>query len=169
MLLTGGSCSGKTMTLAPQCSFSTVSQKVGDTIGMRIDPFNIHIMEKMLLNPTNDIITEVYYSDKENNTTTILLEGSEITIPDTFYEEGRKIKIVLPPEALYIAGDGVGHLDEVYIESVIWKGEHNEIILESDERKWIMQSDIDEQVATYVPLCFDFKKAEISEVNGDDN
>ena len=147
---------------------STVSQKVGDTIGMRIDPFNIHIMEKMFLNPTNDIVTEVYYSDKENNTTTILLEGCEITIPDIFFEEGKKIKIVLPPDALYIAGDGVGQLDEVYIESVIWKGEHNEIILESDERKWIMQSDIDEQVATYVPLCFDFSKAEISEVNGDE-
>ncbi len=143
---------------------STVAQKVGDTIGMRIDPYNIHIMEKMFLNPTNDIITDVYYSDKENNTTTILLEGVEVTIPDAYFEEGKKIKIVLPPEALYIAGDGVGHLDEVYIESVIWKGEHNEIILESDERKWIMQSDIDEQVATYVPLCFDFGKAEISEV-----
>ena len=147
---------------------STVSQKVGDTIGMRVDPFNIHIMDKMFLNPTNDIITEVYYSDKENNTTTILLEGCEVTIPDVFYEEGKKIKICLPPEALYIAGDGVGHLDEVYIESVIWKGEHNEIILESDERKWIMQSDIDEQVATYVPLCFDFGKAEISEVTADE-
>jgi spermidine/putrescine transport system ATP-binding protein len=147
---------------------STVSQKVGDTIGMRVDPFNIHIMDKMFLNPTNDIITEAYYSDKENNTTTILLEGCEVTIPDVFYEEGKKIKICLPPEALYIAGDGVGHLDEVYIESVIWKGEHNEIILESDERKWIMQSDIDEQVATYVPLCFDFGKAEISEVTADE-
>lgn len=147
---------------------STESQKVGEKIGMRIDPFNIHIMDKMFLSPTNDIITEVYYSDKENNTTTILLEGCEVTIPDVFFEEGKKIKIVLPPEALYIAGDGVGHLDEVYIESVIWKGEHNEIILESDERKWIMQSDIDEQVATYVPLCFDFSKADISEVNDDE-
>ena len=148
---------------------STVSQKVGDTIGMHIDPFNIHIMEKMFLNTTNDIITEVYYSDKENNTTTILLEGNEVTIPDTFYEEGAKIKIALPPDALYIAGDGVGQLEELYIESVIWKGEHNEIILESDERKWIMQSDTDEQVATYVPICFDFSKAEISEVTADEN
>ena len=147
---------------------STVSQKVGDRIGMRVDPFNIHIMEKMFLSPTNDIITEVYYSDKENNTTTILLEGTEITIPDTFYEEGVSIRISLPPDALYIAGDGVGMLDEVYIESVIWKGEHNEIILESDERKWIMQSDTDEQVATYVPICFDFGKADISEVSGDE-
>ena len=143
---------------------STVAQKVGEEIGMRVDPFNIHIMNKMFLAPDNTIITEVYYSDKENNTTTFLLEGEEVTIPDTYYEEGQKLRIVLPPDAVYIAADGVGMLDEVYIESVIWKGEHNEIILESDERKWLMQSDTDEQVATYVPICFDFSKAEISEV-----
>ncbi len=143
---------------------STVAQKVGDEIGMRVDPFNIHIMNKMFLAPDNTIITEVYYSDKENNTTTFRLEGNEVTIPDTYYEEGKKIEIVLPPDAVYIAADGVGMLDEVYIESVIWKGEHNEIILESDERKWIMQSDIDEQVATYVSLGFDFKKASVREV-----
>ncbi len=143
---------------------STVAQKVGDEIGMRVDPFNIQIMNKMFLAPDNTIITEVYYSDKENNTTTFRLEGNEVTIPDTYYEEGKKIEIVLPPDAVYIAADGVGMLDEVYIESVIWKGEHNEIILESDERKWIMQSDIDEQVATYVSLGFDFKKASVREV-----
>ena len=131
---------------------STVAQPVGKEIGMRVDPFNIHIMNKMFLAENNTILTEVYYSDKENNTTTFRLEGEEITIPDVYYEEGTKLRIVLPPDALYIAGDGVGMLDEVYIESVIWKGEHNEIILESDERKWIMQSDIDEQVATYVSL-----------------
>ena len=147
---------------------STVAQKVGEEIGMRVDPFNIHIMNKMFLEPDNTILTEVYYSDKENNTTTFKLEGEEITIPDTFFEEGTKLKIVLPPDALYIAGDGVGMLDEVYIESVIWKGEHNEIILESDERKWIMQSDVDEQVATYVPVCFDFSKAAVSEVEADE-
>ena len=147
---------------------STVAQKVGEEIGMRVDPFNIHIMNKMFLEPDNTILTEVYYSDKENNTTTFKLEGEEITIPDVYYEEGTKLRIVLPPDALYIAGDGVGMLDEVYIESVIWKGEHNEIILESDERKWIMQSDVDEQVATYVPVCFDFSKAAVSEVEADE-
>ena len=47
----------------------------------------------------------------------------------------------------------------MYIESVVYKGEHNEIILESDSRKWLMLSDTDEQVATYVPLAFDFSKA----------
>ena len=151
---------------------STVAQHVGDRIGMRVDPFNIHIMNKMFLLPRNEIYADVYYSNKENNTTTFLLEGKEITIPDTFYEEGTHLKIILPPDALYIAGDGVGDLDEVYIESVIWKGEHNEIILESDERKWLMQSDTDEQVATYVPICFDFSKAKViayeGEVSGDE-
>ena len=140
---------------------STVAQKVGEKIGMTVSPDNIQIMHKMFLNPNNEIFTEVYYSDKEQNTTTFLLEGEEVTIPDTFFEEGEKLHIVLPPDALYIAGDGVGQLDEVYIESVIWKGEHNEIILESDERKWLMHSDVDEQVATYVPICFDFSKATV--------
>ena len=140
---------------------STVAQKVGERIGMTVSPDNIQIMNKMFTNPNNEIFAEVYYSDKEQNTTTFLLEGEEITIPDVFFEEGERIHIVLPPDALYIAGDGVGQLDEVYIESVIWKGEHNEIILESDERKWIMHSDVDEQVATYVPVCFDFAKASV--------
>ena len=140
---------------------STVAQKVGEKIGMTVIPDNIQIMNKMFLNANNEIFTEVYYSDKEQKTTTFLLEGEEITIPNTFFEEGEKLHITLPPDALYIAGDGVGQLDEVYIESVIWKGEHNEIILESDERKWLMHSDVDEQVATYVPLCFDFSKATI--------
>ena len=143
---------------------STASQRIGDEIGMRVDPFNIHIMNKMFLAPDNTIIADVYYSDKENNTITFKLEDHEITIPDVYYEEGKKLRIVLPPDALSIAGDGVGDLDEVYIESVIWKGEHNEIILESDERKWIMQSDIDEQVATYADISFDFSKASIYEV-----
>ena len=145
---------------------STVAQKVGDRIGMSVDPFNIHIMNKMFLNPNNEILTEVYYSSKEDNTTTVLIEDSEVTIPGVFFDEGEKIHIVLPPDSLYIAGDGVGDLDEVYIESVIWKGEHNEIILESDERKWIMQSDTDEQVATYVPICFDFSKAFVEKAPG---
>ncbi len=141
---------------------STVCQEVGKKIGMKVAPFNIHIMNKLFPTPNNEFDVEVYYSDKDENTTTILLEGREVTIPDTYYEEGTKLHISLPPDGLHITGENSGELDEVYIESVIWKGEHNEIILESDERKWLMQSDQDEQVATYVPICFDFSKATIT-------
>ena len=138
---------------------STVAQKVGATIGMTVAPDNIHIMRKMFLLPNNEIFTTVLYSDEEANTITISIEDNEIEIADRYYKEGTKLHIILPPNGLHIAGDGVGDLDEVFIESVIWKGEHNEIILESDERKWLMHSDQDEQVATYVPISFDFSKA----------
>lgn len=148
---------------------STVAQKVGDTIGMTVSPDNIHIMPKMFLLPNNEIFTTVLYSDEEANTITISIEENEIEVPNCYYKEGTKLHIILPPTGLHIAGDGVGDLDEVYIESVIWKGEHNEIILESDERKWLMQSDQDEQVATYVPVSFDFSKAtfEVIEEEGE--
>ena len=138
---------------------STVAQKVGSTIGMTVAPDNIHIMHKMFLLNNNEIFTTVLYSDEEANTTTVSIEDNEIEIKDHYFEEGTRLHIILPPTGLHVAGDGVGDLDEVYIESVIWKGEHNEIILESDERKWLMQSDQDEQVATYVPISFDFSKA----------
>ena len=129
-------------------------------------------MRKMFLLPNNEIFASVLYSDEEAKTITISIEDNEIIVPDCYYEEGTKLHIILPPSGLHIAGDGVGDLDEVYIESVIWKGEHNEIILESDERKWLMQSDQDEQVATYVPISFDFSKATfevIEEDNADEN
>ena len=77
------------------------------------------------------------------------IRTTTVTVPDKYYEEGTKLKITLPPDALSLAGDGVGDLKDLYIESVVYKGEHNEIILESDERKWLMLSDTDEQVATF--------------------
>ncbi len=149
---------------------STVCQKVGSTIGMTVDPDNIHIMPKMFVAENNEIFTTVLYSDEEERTITISIEGVEVEIEGHYYEEGTKLHITLPPNGLHIAGDGIGVLDEVFIESVIWKGEHNEIILESDERKWLMQSDQDEQVATYVPIDFDFTKAsfEVIEQGEDD-
>ncbi|MBQ2687397.1 MAG: ABC transporter ATP-binding protein [Clostridia bacterium] len=141
---------------------STVSQSVGETIGMYVTPDNIHIMRKLFPTPYNEFEAVVSYSDEEENTTTIIIEGKEVEIKDRYFEKDAKLNIILPPTGIYIAGDGVGQIDDVYIESVIWKGEYNEIIVESDERKWLMHSAQDEQVATYAPICFDFKDAVIT-------
>ena len=151
------------------CEFiihSTKCEPVGAAVGMKVIPFNIQIMNKMFLAEKNTFYAEVISSDAENNTVTVKVEDSEFDIEGYCFEEGSRLEISLPPSALSIAGDGVGHIDDVYIESVIFKGEHNEIILESDEQKWLMQSDVDEQVATYVPLKFDFTKAEIKLAEG---
>lgn len=139
---------------------STDSAAIGSTVGMKVTPFNIQIMNKLLPFYDNIIETQVKYSNEDENYFEFALEDETITVRDRCYPEGTKLKITLPPNALSLAGDGDGDLQDVYIESVIYKGEHNEIILESDERKWLMLSDTDEQVATYVPLSFDFSKAE---------
>ena len=141
---------------------STVSQNVGETIGMYVTPDNIHIMKKLFPTPYNEFDAVVTYSSEEDNTTTIEIEGKEVEIKDKFYEKDTTLHIILPPTGIHVAGDGVGQIDDVYIESVIWKGEYNEIIVESDCRKWLMHSAQDEQVATYVPVCFDFTDAVIT-------
>ena len=139
---------------------STSSAAIGSTVGMSVVPFNIQIMNKLLPFYDNIIETEVSSSDESANTFSFELEGVTVEVPNHYFPEGTRLRVTLPPEALSLAGDGDGDLLDVFIESVIYKGEHNEIILESDERKWLMLSDTDEQVATYVPLNFDFEKAE---------
>ncbi len=139
---------------------STKSAEIGSKIGMRVIPFNIQIMNKLLPFYNNVIDAVVTYASEEENFFEFELEGETIRVENRFFPQETAVRITLPPEALSLAGDGVGHLPDLYIESVVYKGEHNEIILESDERKWLMLSDTDEQVATYVPLAFDFSKAE---------
>lgn len=143
---------------------STRSAEIGSEVGMCVVPFNIQIMNKLLPFYDNIIETEVSYADESSNTFEFELEGETVTVENRYYPQGTKLKITLPPDALSLAGDGDGDLTDVYIESVVYKGEHNEIILESDERKWLMLSDVDEQVATYVPLNFDFDKAKFEVV-----
>ncbi len=138
---------------------STRSAEIGSQIGMCVIPFNIQIMNKLLPFYNNVIEAEVTGCDRDKKTFDFELEGETVTASGRVFDVGTRVKITLPPDALSLAGDGVGDLKDVYIESVVYKGEHNEIILESDERKWLMLSDTDEQVATYVPLAFDFSKA----------
>lgn len=144
---------------------STKSAEIGSEIGMRVIPFNIQIMNKLLPFFDNVIEAEVTSSNKDENYFEFKLEDETVRIENHFFDEGQKVRITLPPQALSIAADGVGTLADVYIESVVYKGEHNEIILESDERKWLMLSDTDEQVATYVPLKFDFSQASFEALN----
>lgn len=138
---------------------STTSAEIGSQIGMRVIPFNIQIMNKLLPFYNNEIEITVTSANEDENTFSFEFENETIEVKNHYFEEGTKLKITLPPDALSLAGDGNGDLTDLYIESVIYKGEHNEIILESDTRKWLMLSDTDEQVATYVPLSFDFDKA----------
>lgn len=130
----------------------------GAEIGMKIVPYNIHIMNKLFPTADNIFTAKVVSSDDNNNKMEIEIEGKSVEVKGHCYPVDSILKITLPPSGIYIAGDGNGDL-EAYIESVIYKGEHNEIIVETDEGKWLMSSDQDEQVATYAPICFRFDDA----------
>ena len=88
---------------------------------MRVIPFNIQIMNKLLPFYDNVIETTVTYANQNDNSFEFELEGETVTVPDKYYEEGTKLKITLPPDALSLAGDGVGDLKDLYIESVVYK------------------------------------------------
>ena len=142
---------------------NTKSVEPGTEIGIEVVPDNIHIMDKLFPTTNNEFDAVVVSSNEEENSMEIEIEGKSVAVKGRCYPQAAKLHIVLPPDGVYIAGDGTGDL-EGYIESVIWKGEHNEIIVETDAHKWLMSSDFDEQIATYVQLSFWFDKAVFTEI-----
>ena len=144
---------------------STDCEPVNTKIGMSFTPENIHIMNKLFPTENNIFTAEVTSSDPEGNSMEIELEGNTLEVKGHCYSEGAVVEITLPPSGIYVAGDGNGQL-EAYIESVIYKGEYNEIIMETEEHKWLMTSTQDEQVATTAPICFNFENAHFSEYCG---
>lgn len=142
---------------------NTKSVEPGTEIGIEVVPDNIHIMDKLFATTDNEFDAVVVSSNSEDNSMEIEIEGKSVTARGRCYPQDTRLHVVLPPDGVYIAGDGTGDL-EGYIESVIWKGEHNEIIVETDAHKWLMSSDFDEQIATYVQLSFRFDKAVFTEI-----
>lgn len=150
---------------------STKCEPVGTKIGMSFTPENIHIMNKLFPTENNIFTANVISSNPDDNSMEIEIEGETIEVAGHCYPEGTKLEITLPPSDIYIAGDGNGQL-EAYIESVIYKGEYNEIIMETENHKWLMTSMQDEQVATTAPICFKFDNAhftECDEIGGDNS
>ncbi len=92
---------------------STKTAAVGDTIGMYVDPDNIHIMVPM------------------------------------FTEEQS-----IDPHRVQVLPAGEGDFD-AYLDSVIWKGNHYEMILVREDRTRVLcKSDMDEQAGTTVGVRF---------------
>jgi len=144
---------------------STECESVGTKIGMRFIPNNIHIMNKLFPTENNIFKVTVVSSNSYENSMEIDIEDSVIKVDGYCYPEGSELEISLPPSDIYIAGDGNGAL-EAYIVSVIYKGEYNEIIMETENHTWLMTSLQDEQVATTAPICFKFDNAHFTLCSG---
>ena len=130
---------------------STVTQNIGDSVGMTITPENIHIMKKMFPTQNNNIRAEVVGTAE--NGYMLSIEDSEILYPSKeSFEEGNFAELTIPPFSIEIVAENEGDFNG-YLESSIYKGWYNEMIIETDSgRKWLVNSTNDEQVATYVGM-----------------
>lgn len=126
---------------------STVSSTVGESVGLYIAPADIHIMNRLIPNTTNEVVGKVIDED------TVLVSGKKLACENSF-EEGEEVKISFSPETIEIVPENEGDLN-VYLESVIYKGSYNEIIAEDDSGyKWLIASQQDEQVGSMAAIKF---------------
>lgn len=133
---------------------STAAKQVGETVGLAVDPFDIHIMEKMFATDKNYVEGEVV----EENTVEFLgirFERDNLGIP-----VGEQVRLVIDPEDIAVVSEDISDAT-VYLESLIYKGAYNELIIWLDETELILHSQNDEQVATDIGVKFDFDKIEI--------
>jgi spermidine/putrescine transport system ATP-binding protein len=136
---------------------STVSQNVGDVIGLKISPDNIHIMKKMLPYEVNTISGTVSEISEDNLLATVEVEGGEIEVSAEGLDENYKVDLQISPEDVEIVPENQGDVNG-YLESVIDKASYIEMIVSTKEYKYLVKSQKDEQVGTNVGLRFNREK-----------
>lgn len=139
---------------------STTAKMVGETVGLAVDPFDIHIMEKMFATDKNYVDGEVV----DENTVEFLgirFERENLGLP-----VGEKVTLVIDPDDISVVSEDISDAT-VYLESLIYKGAYNELIIWLNETELILHTQNDEQVATDIGVKIDFDKIEIKPYEGD--
>ena len=134
-------------------------QPVGTTVGLDFTPDDIHIMKRLFEGDTNILEGEVTGED------TIEFLGVSFTRENLGLEEGTKVNLTISPKAIEVVS--IDHADmKVYLESLIYKGDYNELIVYTYEggKSVMLHSYLDQQVATDIGIKFDFDKILVTPV-----
>ena len=110
------------------------------------------------INTVETAVTDAYDSsfEIEINSKTYVLDNT-----GRGFDKGDRIRIAVNPFDISVVGDF--ECDFMgYLDSIIWKANHYEYIVETDERRFLIKRDIDEQVATDIGIRLNLEKAEIS-------
>ncbi|MBQ4037771.1 MAG: ABC transporter ATP-binding protein [Clostridia bacterium] len=154
------SCGGETWII-----HSTVSAAVGENIGMRVDPENIHIMKKMFPDTVNRIEATVTAEKNEQGLVEVSFDEKSFLLPlESEYAEEDKISFAVSPEDVELC-DGDDADFEGVLDSVVWKGSYYEMILLSGSRRWLIKSQMDEQAGSEV--FFRLREGALRLVKGD--
>ncbi|MCI8500873.1 MAG: ABC transporter ATP-binding protein [Oscillospiraceae bacterium] len=139
---------------------STAARAVGETVGLAVDPFDIHIMERMFATDKNYVDGEVVEED------IIEFLGVRFKRENLGIPAGEKVRLTIDPEDISVTSEDISDAT-VYLESLIYKGAYNELIIWLDETELILHSQNDEEVATNIGVKFDFDRIEIKPLVGE--
>jgi len=132
---------------------STRSATPGETIGMRVSPENIHIMKRMFPGEENEILARID-GDEEGDTAQISFDGVTLSLPrERFPKNQESIALQISPYDVELC-EPEDALFSGILDSVVWKGSHYEMILISQNRRWLIKSQIDEQAGSEVSFRF---------------
>ncbi len=137
---------------------STQSQNIGDTIGMKINPADIQIMDKMFPYLSNTIVATA--TDEH----TLSFEDATLYFEDKEFICDKEYKLTISPNDISTLPEDDGDIN-AYVESVIYKGSFNEIIVQTQNNRMMIKTFKDEQVATEIGIKFDFSKIQIDVID----
>ncbi len=134
---------------------STDSAQVGSKVGLKFDPFDIHIMKKLFPYASN-YLKGVVVDEDTIEFLGIRFERENLGLPiDT------EVNLTISPKDIEVVSED--HSDKlVYLESMIYKGAYNEFIVYTEGEQLLFHSQNDEQVATDIGIKFNFDHIAIS-------
>ncbi len=132
---------------------STRGWKIGDKVGLTLIPDAFHIMKRLYADNTNHVKAQV-----EDGTVSFFGQ----TIEGVNLSDGECV-LTIPPTAIEVVSLDMADL-KVYLESLIYKGVYNELIVYDYDTKLnlLVHSMNDEQVATDIGIRFDKSKITVS-------
>lgn len=134
---------------------STKAKNIGDFVGITLTPEDIHIMKKLFKGNTNIIEGEVVDTD------TIKFFDITFTRENLGLDTGTPVTLNISPKDIEVVSLDRADL-RVYLESLIYKGAYNELIVFTNDTSIMLHSQNDEQVATDIGIKFIFDQINIS-------
>lgn len=136
---------------------STKCCSVGDTVGLLFTPEDIHIMNRLFKGDNNTLKGKVIDTD------TIEFLGIRFTRDDLNLTVNSEVSLTIKPDTITVVSTDQSDIT-VYLESLIYKGSHNELIVYTQDTEIMIHSQNDEQVATDIGIKFNFDKIEITPI-----
>ena len=143
---------------------STRTAQVGEVVGLKVAPENIHVMKKMFPTAENEIGAVFTGKTDEDGKAVVSFDGEDFSVAASG-EEGGEIRLSLSPDDIELCAEDEGVFTGV-LDSVVWKSSHYEMILVAKKRRWLIRSQADEQAGATVGIRFDPDKLRVLSAGG---